>query len=206
MKKLAVLISGRGSNLKSIINESKKPNCLYIINVVIADNDCIGLQYAKDENIPIRIVNYNSVPSREHAEGIIDGVLQLYDIDLVVLAGYMKLLTSYIVSRWKDKIINIHPALSPAFTGLHTHERAIERGVKYHGCTVHYVDAGMDTGPIIAQRVVPVLTSDTASTLANKVLEQEHQILPLVIEGIASGDILIIDNEVIYRNNTLGNL
>lgn len=204
--KISVLISGRGSNLKAIIEDSKKIRCPYKIEVVIADNDCPGLVYAKDENIPVRIVNYKHHFSRENAEGIIDGILNLFNVNLVVLAGFMKLLTPYLISRWDNKIINIHPSLLPMFPGLHTHKRALETGVKFHGVTVHFVDEGMDSGPIIAQRCIPVWPIYNAETLGKRVLEEEHELLPTVIRMIALNKIAVVDKKVVYYGNENGNV
>lgn len=197
MLKIAVLISGRGSNLKAIMDDSKKDKCPYSISVVIADSSCPGLQYAREENIPTYIVNYKDYNSRKDAEVKIHNILTCFDVGLVVLAGYMKLLTSYLITHWENKIINIHPALLPAFPGLHTHERALERGVLFHGCTVHFVDSGMDTGPIILQRVIAVLPIDNAETLADRVLRQEHMALPYVIRRFAADELHVVDKKVI---------
>ena len=197
--KIAVLISGRGSNLRSIINDSKQPNCPYTIAVVIANKECPGLRYADEINIPIRVISYKGHARRDTAEGIIDGVLNMFGVDLVVLAGFMKVLTPYLVSRWKNRIINIHPALLPSFPGLHTHEQALNAGVKFHGVTVHFVDEGTDTGPIIAQRCVPVWPSYDADALATRVLEEEHEILPTVLRMIADNKISVVNGKVCYE-------
>jgi phosphoribosylglycinamide formyltransferase-1 len=204
--KIAVLISGRGSNLKAMIEDSKRFMCPYEIALVIADKNCDGLNYAYMENIPVRIVNYAEFNSKESAENKIDGHLYQYDVDLVVLAGFMKLFTPYLITRWYGRIINIHPSLLPSFRGLNTHERAIKTGVKFHGVTVHYVDEGTDTGPIIAQRCVPVWPIYTPNTLADRVLEEEHELLPTVIRMIALNKIALKNNKVVYYNIEDGNV
>lgn len=196
--KVAVLISGRGSNLEKIIEHAEAEK-LYEICVVIANKNCLGIDLAIKNNIPYRIVPYADLPSKEHAEIAIHGTLDLYGAELIVLAGFMKVLTPLLVNKWYGKIINIHPSLLPAFTGLNTHQRAIERGVKYHGCTVHYVDAGLDTGPIIAQKAVDVYPTDDVDMLTHRVLEQEHIILPKVIKDIALGNVWLDINTNIVK-------
>lgn len=189
MMRIAVLISGRGSNLKAIIEDTKKEGCPYLIELVIADKKCDGLRYASEEEIPTSIIDYSAFADRKSAEKVINDLLNMKNIELVVLAGYMKLLTPYLVNRWKNRIINIHPALLPSFPGLNTHERAIQAGVKYHGVTVHFVDEGIDSGPIIDQLVVPVFRDDTPDLLASRVLVEEHKLLPDVIRRLVqSGD------------------
>lgn len=204
--KIAVLISGRGSNLKSIIDDSKRTFCPYKIEVVIADKNCEGLNYAYAENIPVRIVNYKGYTSREEAESQINITCNSFEVDLIVLAGYMKVLTPYLVNLWTNKIVNIHPALLPSFPGLHTHERALEAGVKFHGVTVHFVDEGTDTGPIIAQRCVPVWPTDDEDTLASRVLVEEHDLFPRVIRKIALNQVACVNSKVVHYDNDDGNI
>ncbi len=200
--KVAVLISGRGSNLKAIIEDTKKQPCPYTVNVVISDKECPGLAYAREEKIPLSVVNYKIHANKQEAEKSIDNILNMFDAELVVLAGFMKILSPHLIRIWKGKIINIHPSLLPAFPGLHTHERAIEAGVKFHGCTVHFVDSGVDTGPIIAQRCIPVWPRYTAGELADEVLKEEHEILPKVIRMFANNRVKLVNNKVAYYNST----
>lgn len=183
--KVAVLISGRGSNLKSIIDDSRIKGCPYTISTVMSDKICAGLFHAEQCNIPTYVIEYLPKKPKQFAEETIDLILRLHGIDLVVLAGYMRIISPFLVDKWDKKIINIHPSLLPNFPGLDTHKRAIESGVELHGCTVHYVDQGMDTGPIIEQQTVPVLPTDTPETLASRVLKEEHILLPRVIRNIA---------------------
>jgi phosphoribosylglycinamide formyltransferase-1 len=182
MTKLGVLVSGSGSNLQSIIDNIKSGYIEAEIAVVLSDNkDAYGLSRARDNAIPVETVDFKSFAKRTDYDGHVVEILKSYDVDVVILAGYMKVVTKVFVDAFKNKIINIHPALLPSFPGLHVQKKAIEYGAKFSGCTVHFVDEGVDTGPIIVQAVVPILDDDTEESLAKRILSQEHKVFPLAI-------------------------
>jgi phosphoribosylglycinamide formyltransferase 1 len=188
-KRVAILISGRGSNMAALIEAAKAPDYPAEIVLVVSNRpDALGLVLARDAGIAAALVDHREFGTdRESFERAIDAELDAHRIDLVCLAGFMRLFTPWFVSRWSGRMLNIHPALLPEFKGLHTHRRALEAGAKRHGATVHFVAAEMDSGPIILQEAVPVLDGDTEETLSRRVLEAEHRIYPealrLVVEG-----------------------
>jgi phosphoribosylglycinamide formyltransferase-1 len=186
-KRVAVLISGRGSNMASLIAAAKDDSYPAEIALVLSNRpDAPGLANAKRQGITTAVVDHTHYgKDREAFERALQDVLAAHRIDLVCLAGFMRLLTPWFVGQWQARMLNIHPALLPAFKGLHTHERALEAGVKTHGATVHFVSPEMDSGPIIAQAEVPVLPGDTPDTLAARVLEAEHQIYPQALRQVA---------------------
>jgi phosphoribosylglycinamide formyltransferase-1 len=159
--------------------------------------DALGLAFAKEHNIATAAVDHKIYAGREAFEAVLQQMLETHRIDLVCLAGFMRLLTPSFTQRWQGRMLNIHPALLPSYKGLHTHERAIADGVKIHGCTVHFVVPEMDSGPIIAQAAVPVLDTDTAETLGARVLSQEHVIYPRALEYVASDRVKIDGNRVV---------
>ncbi len=192
--KVAVLISGRGSNLEALIAACSTPGFPAEIALVIANReDAGGLAHAAKANIATRVVPHKSYPSREAFDGALIAALEKSGIELVCLAGFMRLLTPGFVTHWRDRLINIHPSLLPAFPGLDTHERALAAGVRFAGCTVHYVWAEMDSGPIIVQAAVPVLAGDDADTLAARVLIAEHRAYPLALRLIGEGRVTVAD-------------
>ncbi len=185
---IAVLISGRGSNLESLARACADADSPARIVLVVSNNpEAPGLNIAARENLKTCILNHRHFASREAFEHALDSALTEAKADLICLAGFMRLLTSWFVENWRDRLINIHPSLLPAFKGLDTHRRAIEAGVRFTGATVHYVRAEMDTGPILAQAVVPVLPDDTPEHLAQRVLKAEHQLYPHALQLIAKG-------------------
>jgi phosphoribosylglycinamide formyltransferase-1 len=186
-KRVAVLISGRGSNMASLIAAAKDDSYPAEIALVLSNRpDAPGLANAKRQGITTAVVDHTHYgKDREAFERALQDVLAAHRIDLVCLAGFMRLLTPWFVGQWQARMLNIHPALLPAFKGLHTHERALEAGVKTHGATVHFVSPEMDSGPIIAQAEVPVLPGDTPDTLAARVLEAEHRIYPQALRQVA---------------------
>ncbi len=192
-KRTAVLISGRGSNLGALIEAARDPSYPAEIALVISNRATAGgLDLARAAGIETAVVSYKEgLPS---GEAQIEAVLAAHDIELICLAGFMRLLSTGIVMRWRDRMINIHPSLLPLFPGLDTHERAIEAGVRLHGCTVHFVRPEMDSGPIIGQAAVPVLRGDTADALATRVLSAEHALYPRALSLVASG-IVRVENE-----------
>jgi phosphoribosylglycinamide formyltransferase-1 len=188
-KRVAILISGRGANMAALIAAAKSPDYPAEIALVLSNRpDAGGLRRASAEGIATAVVNHRDLgKDREAFERAVQALLDAHRIDIVCLAGFMRLLTPWLVSRWSGRMINIHPALLPSFTGLHTHERALETGVKIHGATVHFVVPEVDSGPIIAQAAVPVLDDDTPDTLAARVLAAELRIYPLALALVAGG-------------------
>jgi phosphoribosylglycinamide formyltransferase 1 len=186
-KRVAVLISGRGSNMVSLIEAAKAKDYPAEIALVISNRpDAAGLAHARAAGIATEVVDHTRFgKDREAFERALQAVLEQNRIELVCLAGFMRLLTPWFVERWPGRMLNIHPALLPEFKGLHTHERAIEAGAKTHGATVHFVVPEMDSGPIIARAEVPVLATDTPETLAARVLSVEHRIYPEALRQVA---------------------
>ena len=200
-KRVAVLISGRGSNMTALIDAAKQPDYPAEIVAVIANKaDAGGLVTARINEIPAFSFPNRSFTSRDAQEAAIHATLLEIDPDIVCLAGYMRLMSEGFVRQWEGRMINIHPALLPLFKGLHTHERALEAGVRVHGCTVHFVTAGMDEGPIIAQSAVPVLTGDNADTLSARVLKAEHQTYPEALRLVAEGKARMVDGRTVFSD------
>ena len=194
-KRVAVLISGRGSNMTALIEAAKDPAYPADIALVLSNRaDAAGLARAKAEGIAAAVVDHTAFgKDRAAFERALQAELEKHRIDLVCLAGFMRLLTPWFVRRWEGRLINIHPALLPAFKGLNTHERALEAGVTHHGATVHFVVPEMDSGPIILQDSLRILDIDDADTLAARVLELEHRIYPLALKLVAQGRVRIVD-------------
>ena len=192
-----VLISGRGSNLQALIDACGDPGYPAEIALVISNNAAAkGLARAARAGIPMRVVEHRGFPTREAFDAALDDALREHCVELVCLAGFMRVLTPGFVAGWRDRLINIHPSLLPAFRGLHTHERALDAGVRLHGCTVHFVSPEVDAGPIIVQAAVPVLPGDDAETLAARVLAAEHRCYPLAVKLIAQGRARVVDGRV----------
>lgn len=190
--KIAVLISGRGSNLQALIDACEQPGFpAKIVLVVSNEPDAFGLERAKRARIPAVVINHRNFSDRATFDAQMTAEIETAGTDLVCLAGFMRILSDGFVKHWHDRLINIHPALLPAFKGLDTHARAIRAGVRIAGCTVHFVRPAMDEGPIIIQAAVPVLPDDTSEALAERVLEQEHVIYPLAVRMIAEGRIRV---------------
>jgi phosphoribosylglycinamide formyltransferase-1 len=199
--KLGVLISGRGSNLQSLIDATKKHDFPAEIVIVIANVPNIaGLEIATKANIPVQIINHKTFNERKSFEDELHGALTKAKVELVCLAGFMRILTDHLINRWLDKIINIHPSLLPSFKGLNTHNRAIESGAKFSGCTIHFVRSEMDCGPIIIQAVIAIEQNDTSDTLASRILVEEHKIYPLAVQLIASKKVSIKNGRVRLRD------
>ncbi len=197
-KRVGVLISGRGSNMAALIEAARAPDYPAEITLVISNRpDAPGLQTAARENIPALTIDHKGFASRRAFDASLDDALRDAGIDLVCNAGFMRLLSEEFVESWRDRQLNIHPSLLPAFRGLHTHERVIAAGVLISGCTVHFVRAQMDEGPIIAQAAVPVLPQDTADSLALRVLAAEHRIYPQALRLVAAGDVLVDGERVV---------
>ena len=188
MKNIVILISGRGSNMQTIVQKCKAEKWNARISAVISNRaDAAGLQFAEAEGIPTAVVSHKGYPDRESYDAALMAAIDGYQPDVVVLAGFMRILTAGFVEHYMGRLLNIHPSLLPNFRGLHTHQQAIDAGVRIHGATVHFVTPELDGGPIIAQAVVPVLPDDDEDTLADRVLEQEHQVYPRVVRWAVDG-------------------
>ena len=184
--RVAILISGRGSNMVSLVEASKAPGYPAEIVLVLSNRpDAPGLAYAEGAAIATATIEHRAFPDREAFDGALGAEFAAHRIDLVCLAGFMRILTPGFVGRWRGRMLNIHPSLLPAFKGLHTHARAIEAGVVRHGCTVHWVVPELDSGPIVAQAAVPVLPDDDEPTLAARVLAAEHRLYPEALATVA---------------------
>lgn len=200
-QKLAVLISGRGSNLQSLIDACSEPDFPAEIALVLSNVEGVqGLERARKAKIQTSVISHKDFPDRESFEDAMHERILGVRPDLVCLAGFMRILTDNFIKRWNNRLINIHPSLLPAFRGLHTHERVLEAGARFGGCTIHFVRPAMDDGPIIAQAAVPVRPDDTPDTLAARVLEQEHRIYPLAVRLIAEGRVRVVGERVIIDN------
>jgi len=195
--RIGVLASGGGTNLQSIIDRCQDDSLDAEIAVVICNNpDAGALERAAQAGIASRCINHRDFSSREDFDTAVVSALQESGVELVVLAGFMRIITQTFIDAFPDRVINIHPALLPSFPGLHVQQQAIDYGARFSGCTVHFVDGGVDTGPILIQAVVPVLQDDTAETLAARILEQEHRIYPRAIQLIAENRVHINDRQV----------
>ena len=184
MKRIVVLISGRGSNLRALV-EARLP--LTVAAVISNRPEAAGLAFAAEHGIATQVMDHTGYVGREAFDAALGDAIESHAPDLVVMAGFMRLLTPGFIARFAGRMLNIHPALLPAFTGLDTHARAIERGCRVHGCTVHGVTADMDAGPIVAQAAVPVLPDDTEAQLAARVLAEEHRLYPAVLRAWCAG-------------------
>ncbi|MGQ7791519.1 phosphoribosylglycinamide formyltransferase [Faunimonas sp. B44] len=194
----AVLISGRGSNLAALLAAAREPGYPAEIALVVSNRpDAGGLGHAAGAGVATAIVDHRSHAGKPAFEAALQAVLEAARIELVCLAGFMRLLSEAFVERWRDRMINVHPSLLPSFRGLDTHARAIEAGVRIHGATVHFVRSDVDTGPIIVQGAVPVLSSDTADSLAARVLAVEHRIYPRALALVATGAATVVAEKVV---------
>ena len=200
MINIGVLVSGRGTNLQAIIEAIEEGKIEGEIKVVISDNpDAYALKRAKQHNIETQYINFKKFKKREDYDKEIIKSLKEKKIDLVVLAGYMRILSPYFIRTYKNKIINIHPALLPSFSGLHAQGQAVKYGVKVSGCTVHFVDEGVDSGPIVLQRALEVKDDDTEESLAERILKEEHQIYPQAIQLFSQGRLIIKGRKVFIK-------
>ena len=196
-KKIGVVVSGRGSNLQSIIDHIAEGKLNVEIAVVVSDHrEAFALERAAKAGIPTAVVERKGCKDKAEFEDKIDAALREAGAEVVVLAGFMRILTGHFISRWENKIINIHPALLPSFKGVDAQGQAVDYGVKIAGCTVHFVDEGTDTGPIILQKAVPVFDDDTEETLAARILVEEHKALPEAIQLWADGKLTIKGRKV----------
>ena len=193
MKRIVILISGRGSNMRAILEAKLNAT----VAAVLSNNPSAkGLEIARGAGVDTSVVNHRDYTDRASFDRALADTIAAYHPDLIVLAGFMRILTEAFISRFSGRIMNIHPSLLPAFPGLDTHRRAIDEGVKLHGCTVHFVTATLDHGPIVIQSAVPVLPDDDEERLAARVLEQEHAVYPQAIRWFLDDQIAIEGNRV----------
>jgi phosphoribosylglycinamide formyltransferase-1 len=201
--KLGVLISGNGSNLQSIIDHIEKGSLKAIIKIVISNNpDAYGITRAKKHGIPIVVLKNGDFKNKEEFDLELIRILKNNCVDLVILAGFMRIITPTLLKAFPHKIMNIHPALLPSFPGIHGQKQALDYGVKLSGCTVHFVDESVDTGPIIIQSAVQVFNDDTEETLAARILKEEHRIYSQAIQLFAEGKIEIKGRKVRIKTET----
>jgi phosphoribosylglycinamide formyltransferase-1 len=188
-KRVAILISGRGSNMEALIRAAEDPAYPAEIVLVAADKPAPGLAIAEAAGIPTALADYKALGGKAAGETELNRVLEKAGTELICLAGFMRILSPEFVERWRDRLINIHPSLLPAYPGINTHERALAAGDKVHGCTVHFVRPEVDSGPVIRQESVPICVGDTPETLARRVLSAEHRIYPQALALVASGQV-----------------
>ncbi|MEJ2212980.1 MAG: phosphoribosylglycinamide formyltransferase [Gammaproteobacteria bacterium] len=199
---LVVLVSGSGSNLQAIIDATSNPDYPAEIVAVISNIEGVkGLERAKKASIPTAVLDHKNFPDRESYDFALHELIDSYHPEIIVLAGFMRILTDEFVNTYLGKMLNIHPSLLPKYKGLNTHQKAIDAGDERHGATVHFVTPDLDSGPLIIQAEVPVLANDTSESLAARVLEKEHQIYPLAIEWLASGRISMTDDGSVLMDN-----
>ena len=200
--RIGVLISGRGSNLKALIEACEAPGFRGRIALVISNRPGAGgLAVAEAAGIPTLVIDHKEFSTRETFDAELDRALTKAGVELVCNAGFMRILTDGFVEKWRDRQLNIHPSLLPAFKGLHVHQRALDAGVKITGCTVHFVRPEMDEGPIVAQAAVPVLPGDTAETLAARILEAEHKLYPLALKLVVEGRARVVGEHVVLDHD-----
>ncbi|MFN6961319.1 MAG: phosphoribosylglycinamide formyltransferase [Rhodocyclaceae bacterium] len=198
MNRYVILISGRGSNMQALIEARLPGECVAVIS---NRPEAAGLSWAAARGVPTSILDHRRYPSREAFDAALAEEIERHGGELVLLAGFMRILTEDFVRRFSGRLINIHPSLLPAFPGLHTHEAALAAGVRVHGCTVHFVTPALDCGPIIIQAAVPVLATDTPDTLAARVLEQEHLIYPQAARALLEGRCRLEQGRVIWEDD-----
>lgn len=195
MKKVLILISGRGSNMQAIV-EANIPQA-EIVAVLSNNENASGLAWAAERGIPTAALNHKNFDSRLAFDQAMIQLIDQYQPDLVVLAGFMRILTPEFCQHYHNRLINIHPSILPSFTGLHTHQRALDTGCRVAGCTIHFVTAELDCGPIISQGIVPILDNDTADSIAERVLKVEHQLYPKAVADFVAGKLTIQNNRII---------
>lgn len=197
MKRIVILLSGRGSNMRSIVESCAAEGWPARVVAVIGNRaDAAGLGWAAERGIPTAVVEHRQFPDRAEFDAELARVIDGWAPDLVLLAGFMRILTAGFVQHYQGRLLNIHPSLLPAFGGLHTHRRAIEQGCKLAGATVHFVTPELDHGPIVAQAVVPVLPQDDEDALAARVLAQEHRLYPMAVRWFVQGRLALVNGVV----------
>ena len=199
---IGILVSGRGSNLEAIISAIEEKRLSAEIRIVVSNNaDARAISKAKSHGIPTEILPDKTCPTRSEYDKRLVGILENRGVELVVLAGFMRIMSSLFINAFPMRIINIHPALLPSFPGLNVQDKAIKHGVKFSGCTVHFIDDGVDTGPIIIQAIVPVYGDDTEESLSKRILKEEHRIYPQAIQFFAEGRLKVIGRRVFIEGN-----
>lgn len=197
MKNIVILISGRGSNMEALIGARDRGDLPVNIAAVISNRpDAKGLETAAAAGIATRCLDHKAYAGRDAFDAALAACIDEFAPDLVVLAGFMRILTPDFVRHYEGRLLNIHPSLLPSFPGLHTHQRALDEGVRIHGCTVHFVTAELDHGPVVIQAAVPVLDGDDEASLAARVLRQEHQVYPQAVRWFAEGRLSLVDGRV----------
>jgi len=201
---IVVLISGSGSNLQALIDAVEKEEIIGSIKAVISNKaNVLGIDRAKKAGIDTHIIDHKKYDSRDVFDGELIRQIEQYQPDLIVLAGFMRILTESFVRRYEGKMLNIHPSLLPKYPGLNTHQRALDAGDKEHGVTVHFVTAELDSGPNIIQATVPTLAQDTAETLAKRIQQQEHIIYPIAVKWFVEGRLTMNDSQALLDQETL---
>jgi phosphoribosylglycinamide formyltransferase 1 len=206
-RRVAVLISGGGSNLQALIDAAREPGGGYPAEIVLAASNrpgALGLERARRAGVPAPAIDPATFPAREAFESALDRALRDAGAEIVCLAGFMRVLTPPFVEAWRDRMLNVHPSLLPAFPGLRTHERALAAGAALHGCTVHLVRPTLDDGPVLVQGAVPVLPGDDAASLAARVLEVEHRCYPRALALLASGRVDVRGERAVVRDEAPG--
>jgi phosphoribosylglycinamide formyltransferase-1 len=199
MKRYVILISGRGSNMQALFDAQLPGEC---VGVISNRPDAAGLAWARTRGVPALVLDHQQYAMREAFDAALAATIDAQGADFIFLAGFMRILTAAFVERYAGRLVNIHPSLLPAFAGLHTHEAALQSGVRVHGCTVHFVTPTLDCGPIIVQAAVPVLPGDTADALAARVLTQEHIVYPQAARGLLEGRCTLKDGRVVWRDES----
>jgi formyltetrahydrofolate-dependent phosphoribosylglycinamide formyltransferase len=195
----AILISGRGSNMRSLIAAAADPAFPAEIVLVVSNvGNAEGLKHAANAGVATKVIPHKAYVSREAFDAAIDEALAEADIEIVCLAGFMRILSDWFARKWEGRLVNIHPSLLPSFKGVHVHEQALQAGVRISGCTVHFVVPALDAGPIIAQAAVPVELGDTPDTLAARVLEQEHRLYPEALKLLAEGKVRLENGRAVF--------
>jgi phosphoribosylglycinamide formyltransferase-1 len=198
-KRVAILISGRGSNMAALIDAARKPDYPAEIVLVISNQpNALGLLVARQKGIQTTTIDHKAFATRDAFDAALETRLAKARVDIICLAGFMRLLTTPFVERWRGRMLNVHPSLLPALKGLDTHARALATGVKLHGCTVHFVAPELDSGPVILQAEVPVLDGDDEKTLAARVLAEEHRIYPEALKLLAEGKLKVEGERVVF--------
>ncbi|MDX9994093.1 MAG: phosphoribosylglycinamide formyltransferase [Rhodocyclaceae bacterium] len=198
MKRYVILISGRGSNMQSLIDANLPGACAAVIS---NRPEAAGLAWAAVRGVPTRVIDHKAFASRAAFDAALAAEIDALGAELVLLAGFMRVLTEDFVRRYEGRLVNIHPSLLPSFPGLHTHEAALAAGVRVHGCTVHFVTPTLDCGPVIVQAAVPVLPGDDAASLAARVLRQEHLVYPQAARGILENRCRLMDGRVVWTDD-----
>jgi phosphoribosylglycinamide formyltransferase-1 len=206
-KRVGILISGRGSNMATLVERAAQADCAYEVACVISNRpDAKGLETAAANGIATVALDHKALGSREALDAAMHEALQAHSCELVACAGFMRIMTGEFISKWAGRMINIHPSLLPLFKGVDTHERALEAGVRVHGCSVHFVSEELDAGAIIAQGVVPVLAGDDPDKLAARVLTVEHRLYPAVLNALAQERISLVAGQTVFADEAAAQL